>query len=88
MRQGSWSIDSKRASQRQIAILYTEVIQFDSIQFLLIVVSLFLVVNASRQASDLLQVTHEEGFVLLREHGWDLLRLQDVKGKQRFVVRF
>ena len=32
-----------------------------------------------QQASDLLQVTHEEGFVLLREHGWDLLRLQDMQ---------
>lgn len=29
------------------------------------------------EASDLLQVTQEEGFVLLREHGWDLLRLQE-----------
>ncbi|CAK9025798.1 unnamed protein product [Durusdinium trenchii] len=29
------------------------------------------------EASDLLQVTHEEGFVLLRQHGWDLLRLQE-----------
>ena len=29
------------------------------------------------EASDLLQVTQEEGFVLLRQHGWDLLRLQE-----------
>jgi len=28
-------------------------------------------------ASELLGVSHEEGFVLLRQHGWDLLRLQE-----------
>jgi len=28
-------------------------------------------------ASELLEVTQEEGFVLLREHGWDLARLQE-----------
>mmetsp|Transcript_59804 Transcript_59804/g.107614 ORF Transcript_59804/g.107614 Transcript_59804/m.107614 type:complete len:528 (+) Transcript_59804:174-1757(+) len=29
------------------------------------------------EAAELLQVTQEEGFVLLREHNWDLLRLQE-----------
>jgi len=38
-------------------------------------------------AVELLQVSHEEGFVLLREHGWDLARLQEAWFQNETKVR-
>jgi len=38
-------------------------------------------------ASELLDITQEEGFVLLREHGWDLARLQEAWFQDEDKVR-